>query len=112
MSPLWLCLSATIFGFVTDPRQAKRFLVTGFVQGVGFRYFAQRAAERLHLSGYVRNLRDGRVEAYAIGTPAQLAKFQAELLRGPLAASVMKVIEEEDTIQPQYESAFAITYDA
>jgi acylphosphatase len=97
---------------VTDPKQAKRFLVTGFVQGVGFRYFTQRAAERLHLNGYVRNLRDGRVEAYAIGTPTQLAKFRAELLRGPLAASVMKVIEEEDTIQTQYETSFAITYDA
>ena len=107
-----MTLSATIFAFVTDQKQAKRFLVSGFVQGVGFRYFTQRVAERLNLHGYVRNLRDGRVEAYAIGTPKQLDDFRAELQRGSLVANVMKVIEEEDTIHPQYASAFVITYDA
>jgi acylphosphatase len=97
---------------VADQKQAKRFLVSGFVQGVGFRYFTQGIAERLKLHGYVRNLRDGRVEAYAIGTLGQLADFRAELQRGPLAANVMKVTEENETIHPQYEGAFVITYDA
>jgi acylphosphatase len=97
---------------VTDSLQAKRFLVSGFVQGVGFRYFTQRVAGRLKLNGYVRNLGDGRVEAYAIGSEKQLADFRAELLRGPGAANVMKVTEEEDTIHPQYAKDFVITYDA
>ena len=43
-------------------KQAKRFYVSGQVQGVGYRYFVQQVAERLGLMGYVRNLRDGRVE--------------------------------------------------
>jgi acylphosphatase len=97
---------------VTDPKQAKRFLVSGFVQGVGFRYFTQAAAGRLRLNGYVRNLPDGSVEAYAIGTLEQLAEFRAELQRGPMAANVMKVIEEPDTVRLQYEKDFVITYDA
>ena len=46
------------------------------VQGVGFRYFAQDAAEKLRVSGFVRNLRDGRVEAYVMGTPEQHAEFR------------------------------------
>jgi acylphosphatase len=104
-------LSATIFGFVTDPKQARRFIVSGFVQGVGYRYFAQHAAQRLHLSGFVRNLRDGRVEAYAIGTSKQLADFCAMLERGPSAAEVRGVIEEPAEIEQQYASAFVITYD-
>jgi acylphosphatase len=97
---------------VTESLQAKRFLVSGFVQGVGFRYFTQRVAGRLKLNGYVRNLRDGRVEAYAIGSEKQLADFRAELLSGPSAANVMKVTEEEDTIHSQYSKDFVITYDA
>ena len=60
-------------------KKASRFFVTGRVQGVGFRYFAVGEAERLSIAGYVRNLRDGRVEAYAIGTPEQLAQFRARL---------------------------------
>jgi acylphosphatase len=82
------------------------------VQGVGFRYFAENSAKRLQVCGYVRNLRDGRVEAYAIGTPEQLANFRRALENGPSAASVKKVIEEPDTIHPQYANSFTITYDA
>ena len=104
--------SATIFGFVTNTKQAKRFLVSGFVQGVGFRYFTENRAKRLGISGYVRNLRDGRVEVYAIGTPEQLSNFRLALENGPGAANVMKVVEEPDTIHPQYTDSFTITYDA
>ncbi len=97
---------------MTDAKQAKRFFVSGFVQGVGFRYFAQSEAGRLDLSGYVRNLRDGRVEAYAIGTPTQLAKFRAALERGPRLSSVSEVREESAVIDPQYTNEFVTTYDA
>jgi acylphosphatase len=94
---------------VTDAKQAKRFFVSGIVQGVGFRYFAQDAAERLHLSGYVRNLRDARVEVYAIGAPDQLAKLRAALERGPRFASVSEVQEEPTAVDPQYAKEFIIT---
>jgi acylphosphatase len=96
---------------VTNTKQAKRFLVSGLVQGVGFRYFAESSAKRLRIGGYVRNLPDGRVEAYAIGTPAQLANFRQALETGPSAARVRKVVEEPETIKPQYEDSFTITYD-
>jgi len=49
----------------TAKKQARRYFVSGLVQGVGYRYFTQDAADRLRLTGYVRNLRDGRVEVYA-----------------------------------------------
>jgi acylphosphatase len=109
--PEAVSVSATIFRFVSDAKQAKRFFVSGFVQGVGYRYFARDAAERLHLAGYVRNLRDSRVEAYAIGTPAKLVEFRAALERGPWSARVTEVTEETAGIDAQYAKEFVITYD-
>jgi acylphosphatase len=104
-------VSATIPKFVTDTKQARRYFISGFVQGVGFRYYAQGEAKRLDLSGYVRNLGDGRVEAYAIGTGAQLAKFRAALERGPRFASVGEVKEEAAQVDPQYEHEFVTTHE-
>ncbi len=63
----------------------------GIVQGVGFRYFALEVARTLGLSGYVRNLPDGRVEAWAEGEMASLDKLHGELLRGPAGARVTEV---------------------
>lgn len=74
---------------------ARRFYVSGRVQGVGFRYFAENAAARLGVGGYVRNLPDGRVEVYAVGTVEQLASLGAELGRGPRMAWVERVEEQE-----------------
>jgi acylphosphatase len=96
---------------VTDAKQAKRFLVSGFVQGVGFRLFTRGEARRLALSGYVRNLRDGSVEAYAIGTPEQLAKFRTALQRGPRFSSVSEVKEEDATVDAQYANDFTTTHE-
>jgi acylphosphatase len=107
-----LHLSATISKFVTDAKQARRYFVSGFVQGVGFRNFTQNEANRLGLSGYVCNLRDGRVEAYAIGTPAQLTKFRAALDRGPRFSSVSQVREEPATVDWQYANDFVITHES
>jgi acylphosphatase len=103
-------LSATIYRFVSEHKQARRYFVSGIVQGVGFRYFTQNAAERLHLSGYTKNLPDGRVEAYAIGTPEQLAKLRSALERGPWGASVSEVAEEQAAIDSNYANGFVITY--
>lgn len=105
-----LSLSATIYRFVSEHKQAKRYFVSGNVQGVGFRYFTQRSAQRLQLNGYTRNLPDGRVEAYAVGTPDQLAQLRTALERGPWGATVSEVREEQAAIDSNYEFGFVITY--
>lgn len=69
----------------------RRYLVSGRVQGVGYRYFTQRAAVELGLSGWVRNLGDGRVEAHAEGSVAALHEFEGRLRLGPRMAEVRGV---------------------
>ena len=90
---------------------ARRYLVSGIVQGVGFRYFIQDEAERLHLSGFVRNLRDGRVEVYAIGSAENLARLRTIIERGPRGAMVQHVAEESADINTKFAEEFSITYD-
>jgi acylphosphatase len=68
-----------------------RFLVSGRVQGVFFRASTERRARELELTGYARNLADGRVEVVASGTPQALAELQAWLHEGPPAARVEAV---------------------
>lgn len=80
-------------------QQAKRYFVRGRVQGVGFRYFVQRAASDLSLAGYTRNLHDGRVEVYAIGPPEKLSELGGRLRKGPRFADVRGVDEEEAGVQ-------------
>lgn len=91
---------------------AKRYFVSGIVQGVGFRFFAQRAADGLRIKGYARNRFDGRVEVYAIGTNEQLKAFRSLLEQGPRAASVSGVSEEDASAQAEYSRGFSIEYDA
>jgi acylphosphatase len=76
---------------------ARRYLISGRVQGVGFRYFveARAAAERVH--GWVRNLPDGRVEAYLEGDVESVDRLEAALNRGPSGAVVDDVAVEERT---------------
>lgn len=90
----------------------KRYYVSGLVQGVGFRYFVERVARHRKIAGYVRNLRDGRVEVYAVGTPTILADLRSELQRGPSAANVLNVAEEDAECLVQYAQSFEIEYDA
>ena len=87
-------------------RAARRWYVRGRVQGVGFRYFAQRAAEELELGGYVRNLDDGRVEVYAVGPEAKLAELAGRLHQGPRWADV-RGVEEQDA-EPREYRAFQV----
>ncbi|MGH9387182.1 MAG: acylphosphatase [Vicinamibacterales bacterium] len=75
-------------------RVARRFLVSGRVQGVGYRYFAADAARREGLHGYVKNLPDGRVEAEAEGEADALERFERSLRQGPSMARVEHVIVE------------------
>lgn len=93
---------------MSDEKLAKRYFVSGMVQGVGFRFFTQDAAEKLRISGFVRNLRDGRVEAFAMGSPQQHAQFRAMLERGPRFASISEVQEETAMPDPQYDGGFVI----
>lgn len=81
------------------------------MQGVGYRFFACDAAERHGISGYARNLRDGRVEVYAIGTEAQLRALLAELQRGPRLAFVESVSEAEAELLAQFAARFSIERD-
>jgi acylphosphatase len=69
-------------------RVTRQYLISGRVQGVGFRWFTSDAAQREGLAGYVRNLPDGRVEAVAEGDEDGLARFEAALWRGPARAHV------------------------
>jgi acylphosphatase len=93
---------------VSDAKQARRYLVSGIVQGVGFRYFTQDAAEKLQVSGFVRNLLDGRVEVFAMATPQQHAEFRTMLERGPRFSSVRSVQEELAAPDPRYAGGFVI----
>jgi acylphosphatase len=68
--------------------EARRYLISGRVQGVGFRYFAQRAARDLGVTGWARNLDDGRVEVHANGSLKVLDEFEARLRKGPTGADV------------------------
>jgi acylphosphatase len=68
--------------------------VHGFVQGVGYRVFAQSEAQRLELYGYVRNCADGSVEVVAEGDEHRLHEFLHALQRGPLGARVHRVDTE------------------
>ena len=72
---------------------AKRYIVRGRVQGVGFRWFVEREAQELRVNGWVRNNVDGTVEVLAIGNEQQLATLKQRLQRGPRAARVDEVQE-------------------
>lgn len=74
---------------------ARRFLVSGRVQGVGFRYFAADVARREGLSGAVRNLDDGTVEAVAEGEAEALVHFERALRQGPSRSRVEHVRVED-----------------
>jgi acylphosphatase len=77
---------------------ARRFLISGDVQGVGYRFFTQRAAARHQVRGYVRNLPDGRVEALAEGPAAAVNAFRIDLEAGPVSAEVQLI--EETVLEP------------
>jgi acylphosphatase len=93
-----------------DEENARRFYVSGGVQGIGYRFFVRSVAQRLEVAGYVRNLLDGRVEVYAVGTAEQLRRLADELRRGPRHAVVENVEMEEAEPLPEFSSGFTIDY--
>ncbi|HVL69663.1 MAG TPA: acylphosphatase [Vicinamibacterales bacterium] len=82
---------------------ARRFLIGGRVQGVGFRMFAQARAAVEGVHGYVRNLEDGRVEALVEGEEASVDRVESALRRGPAGARV-ETFETEEAA-PTYRAA-------
>jgi acylphosphatase len=78
---------------------AKRWFVNGNVQGVGFRFFVQDRAIALGLSGWARNVDDGRVEVYAVGPANRLSDLAAALHLGPPMADVRSVEEEKAKLE-------------
>jgi acylphosphatase len=88
-------------------RVARRFTVTGQVQGVGFRWAAQGEAERLGLVGRVRNRTDGAVEVTAQGDEPAMQRFAEWLEEGPRWAEVADV--EVEPIEEIEATSFEIT---
>ncbi|HEX6163466.1 MAG TPA: acylphosphatase [Vicinamibacterales bacterium] len=76
-------------------RVARRFIVSGRVQGVGFRYYALDAARRDGINGYVKNHEDGTVEAVAEGEAEAIERFERALRRGPSRSRVEHVVVDE-----------------
>jgi acylphosphatase len=87
--------------------EARRFVVRGRVQGVGYRWFVEREAHILGIAGWVRNNADGSVEVLAQGTRDQLSGLRSRLREGPRAARV-DAVEESETRLPAGLSSFRI----
>lgn len=77
---------------------ARKFFIRGEVQGVGYRFFAQRAAARHQVLGYVRNCPEGMVEALAEGAANDVEEFKKDLVTGPQWSRVEQV--EEISLEP------------
>jgi acylphosphatase len=87
--------------------EARRFVVRGRVQGVGFRWFVEREAHILGIAGWVRNNTDGSVEVLAQGTRDQISGLRSRLREGPRAARV-DAVEELDARPAAGVSSFRI----
>jgi acylphosphatase len=86
-----------------------QILLSGRVQGVGFRYFAEARASRYNITGYVRNTYDDKVEIICQGEPDNLNKFILEVKKGPSFSHTTRVDMEEVKDSPIYDS-FEIKY--
>jgi acylphosphatase len=82
---------------LAEKTEARRFVVRGRVQGVGFRWFVEREAHILGIAGWVRNNPNSSVEVLAMGTRDQLAGLRSRLREGPRAARVDDVEDFEAT---------------
>ena len=85
---------------VMKDRAARLYLISGRVQGVGYRAFAAHAARQVKVAGWARNLADGRVEVQAVGTLGQLDVLEGWLRKGPRWAEV-RGVEVRETAAPE-----------
>ena len=89
-------------------RVARRFVICGRVQGVGFRYFTQDTARREGLTGWVRNLPDGKVEAMVEGEAEAVTRLERAIRTGPRGARVERVYVDEEPATGMY-TTFSVT---
>ncbi len=86
---------------------ARRLLISGIVQGVGFRFFAQRSAARHQVTGFIKNLDDGSVEALIQGTEKTVLAMRDDLAAGPRDSRIDQI--QELVVEPTKEySSFRI----
>lgn len=83
--------------------QQKLFIVTGHVQGVGFRFFTLQEAGKIGIKGYVKNRPEGSVEVVAMGSEAQITAFRNWLQKGPPTSVVRNLIEQSYQGSEQFE---------
>jgi acylphosphatase len=83
---------------------ARRFVISGRVQGVGFRYFTQECALREGVTGWVRNLPDGRVEAHVEGEAESVTRVERALRSGPRGARVQSVTVDVEDVTGAYDT--------
>jgi acylphosphatase len=95
---------------VSEGIVARRYVVTGRVQGVGYRNFVEHTAEKIRVDGFVRNRRDGSVEVFAMGAPEELLKLRKALERGPMMAQVAHVAEEPSVVEAKYAGNFTVEF--
>jgi acylphosphatase len=88
-------------------RVARRYVLAGRVQGVGFRYFTVASASREGIHGWVRNRRDGAVEVAAEGEAEAVERFERSIRQGPPGARV-ESIETEETVPAWHETGFVV----
>lgn len=88
-------------------RVTRRYLISGRVQGVGFRYFTEAEAAREGLHGWVRNLPDGRVEIDVEGEAEAVERFERHVRHGPPGARVSNV-DVDESIPQRRESGFSV----
>jgi acylphosphatase len=88
-------------------RVARRYVISGRVQGVGFRFFAEAAAARENVHGWVRNLADGRVEISAEGEAEAMDRFERQITHGPPHARVSGV-QRDDELPEGRQSGFTV----
>ncbi len=89
-------------------RVARRLVISGRVQGVGFRWFTREAAQREGITGWVRNLPDGRVEAFVEGEADSVERMERVLRQGPGGARVKDVFVDNEEASGSFKD-FSIT---
>ena len=83
-----------------ENKYARVYRIEGRVQGVGYRWFAQRLAGVMGVAGYVRNLDDGSVEVYAVGDVEQLEALRRHLEAGPVGARITELTDNPAPVRP------------
>jgi len=89
---------------------AAKIYIEGLVQGIGFRHFAYRKSQECGVQGYVRNMRDGRVQVYAEGDQSCMDRFLTLLRRGPVGARVRGFHVDQMSFTGNYKE-FTVLFD-